>query len=66
MAAGSQGSPGSPGVGGAGGGFTGFGSTGEPSSGAFYFGDISADNNSSINNAKEAFGLHARYYFKSI
>lgn len=33
--------------------------------GAFYFGDISANNQSSIHNAKETFGLHARYYFKS-
>lgn len=33
--------------------------------GAFYFGDISADNQSSIHNAKESFGLHGRYYLKS-
>lgn len=33
--------------------------------GAFYFGDLAADNKSSIHNSKESFGLHARYYFKS-
>ncbi|MFK7946692.1 MAG: DUF6089 family protein [Saprospiraceae bacterium] len=33
--------------------------------GAFYFGDISANNARSIHNAKESFGLQARYHFKS-
>ena len=32
--------------------------------GAFYFGDISADENKSVQNAKETVGLHVRYNYK--
>lgn len=33
--------------------------------GAFYFGDLAIDSRSSTHNAKETFGIQARYYFKS-